>query len=77
MNPYCELPSDVCVADKHRQAFQEEAHEILVELESSLLELNESHKDIELVGRVFRALHTIEGSGSMFGFTSWLYLLIT
>ena len=68
MNPYCELPSDVCVADKHKQAFQEEAREILVELESSLLELNESHKDIELVGRVFRALHTIKGSGSMFGF---------
>ena len=68
MNPYCELPSDVCVADKHKQAFQEEAREILVELEASLLELNESHKDIELVGRVFRALHTIKGSGSMFGF---------
>jgi two-component system chemotaxis sensor kinase CheA len=68
MSEYCELPSDVCVADKHKQAFQEEAREILVELESSLLELNESHKDIELVGRVFRALHTIKGSGSMFGF---------
>jgi len=59
---------DAGVADKHKQAFQEEAREILVELEASLLELNESHKDIELVGRVFRALHTIKGSGSMFGF---------
>jgi two-component system chemotaxis sensor kinase CheA len=68
MKPYSKVGSDLCVADKHKQAFQEEAREILVELESSLLELNESHKDIELVGRVFRALHTIKGSGSMFGF---------
>src|SRR5271165_4402149 len=68
MSQYYERPGDSSVADKHKQAFQEEAREILVELESSLLELNESHNDIELVGRVFRALHTIKGSGSMFGF---------
>ncbi|MFZ3266273.1 MAG: chemotaxis protein CheA [Terriglobales bacterium] len=54
--------------DKFKQAFQEEAREILVELESSLLELNENRSDPELVGRTFRALHTIKGSGSMFGF---------
>ncbi|MGA9667978.1 MAG: chemotaxis protein CheA [Terracidiphilus sp.] len=68
MSQFSEQPVDACVADKHKRAFQEEAREILVELESSLLELNENHKDIELVGRVFRALHTIKGSGSMFGF---------
>jgi two-component system chemotaxis sensor kinase CheA len=55
-------------ADKYRLAFQEEAREILVELESTLLELNESPGDRELVGKAFRALHTIKGSGSMFGF---------
>jgi two-component system chemotaxis sensor kinase CheA len=33
-----------------------------------LLELNESRGDQELVGRVFRGLHTIKGSGAMFGF---------
>src|SRR5208337_4521786 len=54
--------------DKFRRAFQEEAREILVELESALLELNENRDDTELVGRVFRALHTIKGSGAMFGF---------
>ena len=54
--------------DKHKQAFQEEAREVLVELESSLLELNENPGSIELVGKVFRAMHTIKGSGSMFGF---------
>ncbi len=54
--------------DKYKQAFQEEAREILVDLESALLELNENRDDTELVGRVFRALHTIKGSGAMFGF---------
>ena len=54
--------------DKYKQAFQEEAREILVELESALLALGENSGDSELVGRAFRALHTIKGSGSMFGF---------
>ena len=56
------------VIDKHKQAFQEEAREIIVELESSLLELNENPQDHDLVGRVFRSMHTIKGSGAMFGF---------
>ncbi len=55
-------------ADQFKQSFREEAREILVDLESALLELNENRADLELVGRVFRALHTIKGSGSMFGF---------
>jgi two-component system chemotaxis sensor kinase CheA len=56
------------VIDQFQQAFQEEAREILIELESALLELNDSPGDPELVARVFRALHTIKGSGAMFGF---------
>lgn len=55
-------------SDQFKQAFREEAREIVVELEASLLELNERSGDMELVGRVFRALHTIKGSGAMFGF---------
>ena len=54
--------------DQFKHSFQEEAREILVELEAALLELNENRGDVELVGRVFRALHTIKGSGAMFGF---------
>jgi len=54
--------------DKFKQAFQEEGREIVVELESALLALNENPSDSELVGRAFRALHTIKGSGAMFGF---------
>ena len=54
--------------DVHRQAFKEEAYELLSELENSLLELEERPDDVDLIGRVFRAMHTIKGSGSMFGF---------
>lgn len=49
-------------------AFKEEAREILTELESLLLELNESPSDMELINRIFGAFHTIKGTGSMFGF---------
>ncbi len=56
------------MADKFKQSFVEEAREILVELEATLLELNENAGDMELVGRAFRGLHTIKGSGAMFGF---------
>jgi two-component system, chemotaxis family, sensor kinase CheA len=51
-----------------KQSFREEAQEILVDLESALLELNENPGNGELVSRVFRGLHTIKGSGAMFGF---------
>ena len=55
-------------ADQFKQAFREEGREVLVDLESALLELNDNRADQELVGRVFRALHTLKGSGAMFGF---------
>ena len=54
--------------DNYREVFKEEAGELLAELESSLLDLEETPQDIETIGRVFRALHTIKGSGAMFGF---------
>jgi two-component system chemotaxis sensor kinase CheA len=55
-------------ADQFKHSFREEAREIHVELEAALLKLNEDSGDMELVGQVFRALHTIKGSGAMFGF---------
>jgi two-component system chemotaxis sensor kinase CheA len=58
----------MAVNDKHRQVFLEEAAELLVEIESALLELEERPDDEDLIGRVFRAMHTIKGSGAMFGF---------
>jgi len=54
--------------DQFKQTFKDEAYELLAELESSLLELEQTPDDAELVGRVFRAMHTIKGSGAMFGF---------
>jgi two-component system chemotaxis sensor kinase CheA len=48
--------------------FREEATERLAEMEDGLLELEEQPDDPELVARVFRAMHTIKGSGAMFGF---------
>ena len=55
-------------AEQFKQSFREEAREILTDLESALLELNENRSDAELVSRIFRGLHTIKGSGAMFGF---------
>ncbi len=54
--------------DLNRQMFREEAYDLLGELETTLLELEQSPQDLDVVNRVFRALHTIKGSGSMFGF---------
>jgi len=48
--------------------FREEAQELLGELEIALIELEESPLDQDAVGRVFRALHTLKGSGAMAGF---------
>lgn len=55
-------------ADQFKQSFREEGREVLIDLEAAQLELNESRNDLELVGRVFRALHTIKCSGAMFSF---------
>ncbi|MDC7217779.1 MAG: Hpt domain-containing protein, partial [Spirochaetales bacterium] len=54
--------------DMTTQVFKEEAYELLGELETSLLELEDVPEDMDIINRVFRALHTIKGSGSMFGF---------
>jgi two-component system, chemotaxis family, sensor kinase CheA len=48
--------------------YREEATELITGLESSLLELERNPHDLDLIGRIFRALHTIKGSGAMFGF---------
>lgn len=55
-------------AEQFKISFREEAREILTELESALLELHENRGDKEVVGRIFRGMHTIKGSGAMFGF---------
>lgn len=54
--------------DAQRNLYREEAYELLGALEGALLELEEQPENMEVVGRVFRAMHTIKGSGAMFGF---------
>ncbi len=48
--------------------FRQEAQELLEQLEHTLLDLERSPDDRDLIDSAFRALHTIKGSGSMFGF---------
>jgi len=52
------------IIERLREAFKEEAYELLRELETALLELEKTPADAELISRVFRAMHTIKGSGS-------------
>jgi two-component system, chemotaxis family, sensor kinase CheA len=54
--------------DPQADVFKEEAFELLTELESSLLELEKCPEDADLIARIFRSMHTIKGSGAMFGF---------
>lgn len=48
--------------------FRTEAAELLDTLESTLLDLGEKPGSAGLIDTAFRALHTIKGSGAMFGF---------
>ncbi len=50
------------------ETFKDEALELLQELEAALLELEESPEDSAAIDRVFRALHTLKGSGGLAGF---------
>ena len=49
-------------------AFRVEAGELLDQVEQGLLDLTHRLDDIDLVNAVFRGLHTLKGSGAMFGF---------
>ena len=48
--------------------FRQEAQELLEVLEQALLDLEHAPGDGDLIDSAFRALHTIKGSGAMFGF---------
>lgn len=50
------------------EIFRQEASELFEVLEGTLLDLGQRPDDRELVDSAFRALHTIKGSGAMFGF---------
>ena len=54
--------------DQISSVFFEEANELLDDLENQLLTLEENPEDQEVIGAIFRAMHTIKGSSGMFGF---------
>ncbi len=54
--------------EKLVEVFKEETSELLSELESSLLELEKDPRNEDAISAIFRAFHSIKGSGGMFGF---------
>jgi two-component system chemotaxis sensor kinase CheA len=56
------------IMEQMRGTFRAEALDLLIELDSALLALEEAPSDSTLVNRVFRAIHTIKGSGATAGF---------
>jgi two-component system chemotaxis sensor kinase CheA len=55
--------------DAARQAFLEEVEELLQSMEDALFSLESSPDDNEALNAVFRAMHTIKGTGGVFGYT--------
>jgi two-component system chemotaxis sensor kinase CheA len=51
-----------------KDIFKQEAQDLLAQLEATLLDLHVDPRDASLIDAAFRALHTIKGSGAMFGF---------
>ena len=56
--------------DPQKQAYREEASELIADMEDALVELEQSPTDRDLINRIFRDMHTIKGSGAMFGFNN-------
>ncbi len=54
--------------DKFQLKFVEEAQDNVAAIEEALFELEKSPNDNEIIERLFRSMHTIKGSGAMFGF---------
>jgi two-component system, chemotaxis family, sensor kinase CheA len=57
------------IMEQMRGTFRAEALDLLIELDDALLSLEAEPGDSALVNRVFRAIHTIKGSGATAGFT--------
>ncbi len=54
--------------ERFQQRFAEEAREYCDNLEQNLLTLENDFSNQQLVGEVFRIMHSLKGSGAMFGF---------
>lgn len=53
---------------EQREYYREEARELLELIEQKLIDLEQQPEDDEVLHAIFRAFHTIKGSGSMFGY---------
>ena len=51
-----------------KQKFTEEAYELINDLENAVLLLEKNAGDTQQIEAVFRAMHTLKGSGGMFGY---------
>lgn len=49
--------------------FRQEAAELVQSIEAGLIALENAPDDVDRINAVFRDLHTVKGSGAMFGFT--------
>ena len=54
--------------DRFQQKFVEEAQDNVAIIEEALFDLEKNPSEKEIIERLFRAMHTIKGSGAMFGF---------
>ena len=54
--------------NQFKETFKEEANELLGSLEDLLMELEENPDNPDAISAVFRAIHTIKGTASMFDF---------
>ncbi len=52
------------------EVFMGEAREILTNLESDVVNLEDNHTDSEIINRIFRYFHTLKGSSGIAGLTS-------
>lgn len=54
--------------EKFQKRFFDEAHEYFDNLEALLLDLEDDFGNKQAIGEVFRIMHSLKGSGAMFGF---------
>lgn len=54
--------------DKFQKKYIEEANELIISLETSLLSLEKEQQNIDIIEEVFRIMHSLKGGSSMFGF---------
>ncbi len=54
--------------EQFKKKFLEEAIDLIYELEKTMLEIEQSPDNKELIEKIFRAMHSLKGGSSMFGF---------